>query len=124
VLKAEPKRVGEACDFVDAVAIEAGLDRVARLGLKLAAAEAVTSAIGHASHTPEETIHIRAAREGGCVTFHVIDPGDFNGPAEARHAVPDRGRRLGVIARFTDRLRLSSSEQGTVVSFSKVLEAS
>ena len=103
------------------MAADLGLDRVARYELKLATAEAVTSSVRHAAQSRKDTIHIRVTHDGPSVTFHVIDAGDFNGPPELQHALPDRGRRLSVIARFADQLRMASSAQGTVVSFSKRL---
>jgi serine/threonine-protein kinase RsbW len=120
-LPAEPERIREARDFADAAAAAFGFDEDARYEIRLAASEAVTNAIQHGSHSPDDTIKFSVIEEERVLHFHVADPGSFVPMFVTEEPLPERGRGLSFLAHLMDEVCISQGEPGTIVRFSKRL---
>jgi anti-sigma regulatory factor (Ser/Thr protein kinase) len=122
-LPAEPERVRDAREFADAAAAAFGFDDDARFDIRLAASEAVTNAIQHGSRSPDDTIKFSVIEEGRVLHFHVVDGGRFLPRIDCGDPLPDRGRGLTFLARLMDEVCIGTDEPGTIVRFSKRLDA-
>jgi anti-sigma regulatory factor (Ser/Thr protein kinase) len=120
-LPAEPERIREAREFADAAAAAFGFDDDARYEIRLAASEAVTNAIEHGSHSPDDTIKFSVVEEDRVLHFHVADPGSFVPMFTTDEPLPERGRGLSFLAHLMDEVCISRGEPGTIVRFSKRL---
>jgi serine/threonine-protein kinase RsbW len=127
-LPAEPERIREAREFADAAAAAFGFDDDARYEIRLAASEAVTNAIQHGSHSPDDTIKFSVVEEERVLHFHVADhggqagPGGFTPMVATDEPLPERGRGLSFLAHLMDEVCIRRAEPGTIVRFSKRLD--
>jgi len=113
----------DAREWAASVAGDFGLNGEHCFQVKLAMSEAVANAIQHGSRAPEDPVHISARERGGALVFEVRDTGVFrqrNGPAEE---MAERGRGLGLVALVMDEVELEPGENGSLLRFTKRLEA-
>jgi anti-sigma regulatory factor (Ser/Thr protein kinase) len=122
-IPADLSRLREARDFAERVAVEFGFDPAGRYQLKLAMSEAVTNAIQHGSSSPEDQVQIAAMEEGDALAFYVQDSGRFVPRVERRGDMPESGRGLEFMRRLMDEVDLRPGDEGTLLRFSKRLEA-
>jgi serine phosphatase RsbU (regulator of sigma subunit)/anti-sigma regulatory factor (Ser/Thr protein kinase)/anti-anti-sigma regulatory factor len=108
-------------DKLGAWLIDFGVDIEAVFDLQLAATEALTNAIEHGhGHSRGGTIRLRATvLRNGRFRCTVTDEGQWREP-EGGPSV--RGRGLTLIRSFTDDLVVHHDEQGTTVTFERVLQ--
>ena len=127
-LPAEPERIREAREFADAAAAAFGFGEDARHEIRLAASEAVTNAIQHGSHSPDDTIKFSVIEEERILHFHVADhggpvrPGGFTPMVATDEPLPERGRGLSFLAHLMDEVCIRRAAPGTIVRFSKRLD--
>jgi anti-sigma regulatory factor (Ser/Thr protein kinase) len=100
--------------FIRRRAVAHGLDSAEAFQAQLVATEAVTNAIrhGHGEQAPDQLITVSCIWRDDGLTIEVGDRGRF------RHRDPSSpedtgGRGLGLIARFTQRFDLETSDSGT-----------
>jgi anti-sigma regulatory factor (Ser/Thr protein kinase) len=120
-LPAVPERIREAREFADAAAAAFGFDEDARYEIRLAASEAVTNAIQHGSHSPDDTIKFSVIEDDRVLHFNVADPGSFVPMLATDEPLPERGRGLSFLAHLMDEVCIRHGEPGTIVQFSKRL---
>ena len=74
-LVAEPTELAETRRMADEAAASFGLPEAERFAFAFAVNEAVSNAIEHGSPSPEGTIRLRFAEQGGGLVFSVQDYG-------------------------------------------------
>jgi serine/threonine-protein kinase RsbW len=120
-IRADLNRLKEARDFADEAAAAFGFGPQARYEVKLAVSEAVTNAIQHGSHSPDDTIRIVVAEESGALVFEVLDTGTFVPRVVRRGALPEGGRGLEFMRVLMDEVDLRPSRDGTLLRMAKRL---
>ncbi len=120
-IRADLGRLKEARDFAVSAAAEFGFGAEALHDVKLAVSEAVTNAIRHGSHSPDDPVRIMATEESGALVFEVIDTGTFVPRVVRRGDVPESGRGLEFMRVLMDEVDLRPSRRGTLLRMAKRL---
>jgi anti-sigma regulatory factor (Ser/Thr protein kinase) len=120
-MRADLRRLKEARDFAEDAAAEFGFDAVARHDVRLALSEAVTNAIQHGSHSPDDPIRILATEESGALVFEVLDTGHFVPRVVRRGDMPESGRGLQFMKVLMDEVDLRPGRRGTLLRMAKRL---
>jgi anti-sigma regulatory factor (Ser/Thr protein kinase) len=126
-LPARSSELGAARKYAGEAAAAFGLDSERSHDFVYAVNEAVTNAIRHGAPDAQGLIHLSVAADADRLTLTVRDYGTFVIPtslptttfAHGGHGLAERGLGLGLMARFTDELRLSIRPGSTTVSLSK-----
>jgi serine/threonine-protein kinase RsbW len=123
LLPARSSELGAARKYAGEAATAFGLDSDSSHDFVYAVNEAVTNAIRHGAPDAQGLIRLSVVADADRLTLAVRDYGTFVIPPTSPAVVPaptsERGRGLGLMARFTDELRLSIRPGGTTVSLSK-----
>jgi serine/threonine-protein kinase RsbW len=117
-----PERLGEARDWAQRAAAEAGLDEADCYQVKLAVSEAVANAIQHGSPSSGDCIRIAAFESGGSLIFEVRDNGTFDAPLTPATIDDESGRGLELVTLMMDEVHISSTGEGSLLRFSKRLD--
>ena len=118
-LVAEPTELAETRRMADEAAASFGLPEAERFAFAFAVNEAVSNAIEHGSPSPEGTIRLRFAEQGGGLVFSVQDYGAFTPQAKLYDEPTWRGRGLALMARMVEELGVCRSSTGTLVQLTK-----
>jgi anti-sigma regulatory factor (Ser/Thr protein kinase) len=118
-LLADPSHLGTARRFADGAASRFGLDERERYDFTFAVNEAVSNAIEHGSPSPEGTIRMQVAEEGGALVFEVEDHGTFTAQPPTSDPFPERGRGLAFMAAVVDEVDVCHRDGGTIVRLCK-----
>jgi anti-sigma regulatory factor (Ser/Thr protein kinase) len=120
---ADPERLREAREWAQRAAAEAGFGETDCYQVKLAISEAVANAIQHGSSAPDDSIRIDAFEHEGALVFEVSDNGTFEAPL-ARASIDDEsGRGLELLTLMMDEVHITSTGDGSLLRFSKSLDA-
>lgn len=122
-IDADPERLGEARDWAHRAATKAGLDEADCYQVKLAVSEAVANAIEHGSQSTGDSIRIAAFEADGSLVFEVQDNGTFVAPLSPATLDDESGRGLQLLTLMMDEVHISSTGDGSLLRFSKSLEA-
>ena len=121
---AKPERLGEAREWAQRAAAEAGLGESDCYQVKLAISEAVANAIQHGSQSAGDTIQISAFESGGSLIFEVRDNGTFVAPMNRATIDDESGRGLELVTLMMDEVHITSTGEGSLLRFSKRLDTS
>ena len=120
-IDARPERLGEARDWAQRAAAEAGLDEADCYQVKLAISEAVANAIQHGSRSDGDCIRIGAFESDGSLVFEVRDSGTFVEPMSRATTEDESGRGLELLTLMMDEVHITSTGEGSLLRFAKRL---
>jgi serine/threonine-protein kinase RsbW len=120
-IDAKPERLGEAREWAQRTAAEAGLDEGDCYQVKLAISEAVANAIQHGSESTGDRIRIAAFESDGSLVFEVQDSGTFVEPMSRATTEDESGRGLELMTLMMDEVHMTSTGEGSVLRFAKRL---
>lgn len=116
----EPKHLSEVEDFIDMLALEAGIDSQRLPGLLLAVTEATTNAIIHGNKkVPEKKVTIEADLDEETLTIRLkdqgtgFDPSKIPDPTEPENLLKDSGRGLYLMRYHASELKYNITPDGT-----------
>ncbi len=121
-LPARRSELATARQYAEEAAIAFGLDEDSRHKFVYAVNEAVTNAIRHGAPDARGQIHLSVVADTDRLTFAVRDYGTFAMPTLDPATTPEHGRGLGLMASYTDEVRLCTKPGSTTVTLSKVRE--
>jgi anti-sigma regulatory factor (Ser/Thr protein kinase) len=120
-IDARPERLGEARDWAQRAAAEAGLGEADCYQVKLAISEAVANAIQHGSQDSGDSIRISAFEADGSLNFEVRDNGTFVAPLSRATIEDESGRGLELVTLLMDEVHITSTGAGSSLRFAKKL---
>jgi anti-sigma regulatory factor (Ser/Thr protein kinase) len=120
-IDAKPERLGEAREWAQRAASEAGLGEADCFQVKLAISEAVANAIQHGSQSTGDSIGISAFEADGSLIFEVRDSGTFVAPMSRATTEDESGRGLELVTLMMDEVQITSTGEGSLLRLSKKL---
>jgi len=120
-IDARPERLGEARDWAQRAAADAGLGEADCFQVKVAISEAVANAIQHGSPRVGDSIQINAFESDGSLNFEVRDNGTFVEPRSRATTEDESGRGLELVTLLMDEVHITSTGEGSSLRFSKRL---
>jgi stage II sporulation protein AB (anti-sigma F factor) len=120
-IDAKPERLGEAREWAQRAAAEAGLTEADCYQVKLAISEAVANAIQHGSQSTGDSIGISAFESDGSLVFEVRDSGTFVAPMSRATTEDESGRGLELVTLMMDEVHITSTGEGSLLRLSKKL---
>ncbi len=120
-IDAKPERLGEAREWAQRAASEAGLGEADCFQVKLAVSEAVANAIQHGSQSTGDSIRISAFESDGSLIFEVRDSGTFVAPMSRATTEDESGRGLELVTLMMDEVHITSTGEGSLLRLSKKL---
>jgi len=120
-IDAKPERLGEAREWAQRAAAEAGLGEADCFQVKLALSEAVANAIQHGSQSTGDSIAISAFEADGSLIFEVRDSGTFVAPMSRATTEDESGRGLELVTLMMDEVHITTTGEGSLLRLSKKL---
>jgi len=120
-IDAKPERLGEAREWAQRAAAEAGLGEADCFQVKLAVSEAVANAIQHGSQSTGDSIAISAFEADGSLIFEVRDSGTFVAPMSRATTDDESGRGLELVTLMMDEVHITATGEGSLLRLSKKL---
>jgi anti-sigma regulatory factor (Ser/Thr protein kinase) len=120
-IDAKPERLGEAREWAQRAAADAGLGEVDCFQVKLAVSEAVANAIQHGSQSTGDSIAISAFESDGSLIFEVRDSGTFVAPMSRATTEDESGRGLELVTLMMDEVHVTATGEGSLLRLSKKL---
>lgn len=120
-IDAKPERLGEAREWAQRAAAQAGLGEADCYQVKLAISEAVANAIQHGSQSTGDSIRISAFESDGSLIFEVRDSGTFVAPMSRATTEDESGRGLELVTLMMDEVHITSTGEGSLMRLSKKL---